>query len=232
MMSFVVKTNLTIKKILSQAFYLFSYLVPKNKKIWVFGAWDGKLYSDNSKYMFEYVIKTDPRIKPVWITRNKDVLRYVRSIGFQCHMRFSLQGIMYSLRAGVAFIISSELSDISPFINRKRTKTIQLWHGLGPKLEKWKTDKGDLLLSGKSLKRHSEYYWMATSEKYIDVFHDLHSVPRNRFYITGYPRNDTLFYKPVNQWFETLRKQHPSSKFIIYIFSQTFCFTQSGSEFI
>ena len=30
-------------------------IIPKKKNLWLFGAWEGQLYADNAKYMFEYV---------------------------------------------------------------------------------------------------------------------------------------------------------------------------------
>ncbi len=45
-------------------------LIPKSKKVWVFGAWFGKKFADNPKYFFNY-IKNLPEgtIKPIWICK-------------------------------------------------------------------------------------------------------------------------------------------------------------------
>ena len=51
--------------------YWFSQLVPKKKKLWVFGAWNGKKYGDNSKYLFEYINLNGTEIRPIWLTQNK-----------------------------------------------------------------------------------------------------------------------------------------------------------------
>src|SRR5699024_4502199 len=55
-----------------------SFCIPKRKNLWVFGAWFGREYSDNTKILYEYVHEyTD--IDAVWITKNKHVLRQIIS---------------------------------------------------------------------------------------------------------------------------------------------------------
>ena len=192
---------------------LFSFIVPYKRNKWVFGAWSGKLFSDNSKYLYEYIVKNHPEIDAIWITRNKDVLRQLNLLNYKCYMRFSLKGIISALRAEAAFIISNEI-EISPFINRKRITTIQLWHGFGPKKESWAKEKH---LIQKRQNKFRDYIWMATSEKNIEYFSEIHSTPRENFYITGYPRNDNLFWRPTNAFFENLKIKYSSCKFIIYM---------------
>ena len=35
--------------------YLTATVIPKNKKLWLFGAWNGQKFSDNPKYIFKYI---------------------------------------------------------------------------------------------------------------------------------------------------------------------------------
>ena len=55
----------------------FIYRINKNidrdKYLWVFGCWGGMKYADNSKYLFEYIVKNYPQIRAVWITINSDI---------------------------------------------------------------------------------------------------------------------------------------------------------------
>lgn len=44
----------------------------------MFGSWFGELYEDNSKALFEYVNKKDKKIKPIWISKNKRIIEYLR----------------------------------------------------------------------------------------------------------------------------------------------------------
>lgn len=58
-------------------FFNICKIIPKNKKIWIFGAWQGDKYSDNSRYFYEYLMKKnlDKELKIIWITCNKDILK-------------------------------------------------------------------------------------------------------------------------------------------------------------
>ena len=194
-----------------------SYLFPKDKRLWVFGSWEGNLYSDNSKYIFEFVCKNHPEIHAVWITKSKSICEYVRSKGYPAYTRYSLKGIMYVLTAAVGFIISDEKRDISPFINRKLTKIIQLWHGIPAKAFAWKDDKGKNIFRGGNAERMASYYWASTSPKYSEYMSEATLAPLSHFFITGYPRNDAFYSKPRNDYFEELKTRWMGSKLIIYM---------------
>lgn len=102
-------------------------MVPRKKDVWVFGAWYGKRYSDNSMYLFEYVNAKDNEINAIWITKSKVVYEHVNNQGYKCFMARSLSGMYYCLRAKYV-IVSSIKKDVNHlFING--AKTIQLWHG-------------------------------------------------------------------------------------------------------
>ena len=201
-----------VKKFVTSLTPKISVLFPKKKKLWVFGCWFGRLYSDNSKYLFEYINKLYPDIDCVWLTRLEEVQKVVRSKGFKCYKRFSLKGLICALRAEVAFTTSDEITDLSPFISRKYTKVIQLFHGIA--------GKGfNIFLSEKdsinTKKRFQQYFWMATSQKYIEEFSKHYSITQDRFTITGYPRNDTFVYKPTNTYVEQLMEKYQNFKFVI-----------------
>ena len=54
--------------------YFISFLTPRNKKMWIFGSWDGMVFSDNSKYFFLYVSnknKKQKNIRGIWLSKNK-----------------------------------------------------------------------------------------------------------------------------------------------------------------
>lgn len=43
--------------------YYISLLVPRCPHIWILGGWDGERYSDNSRYLFDYVVEHLPAIR-------------------------------------------------------------------------------------------------------------------------------------------------------------------------
>lgn len=203
-----------MKRIITKGLYLISGLIHKKNDLWLFGAWEGKSYSDNSKYMFEYVKKYHPEIKAVWMTKNKKLIKTMRENGHLCYHKWSIGGIWMAFRAQVAFETEGD-GDVSSFLNK--TKIIQLWHGLGIKAFKWRNEEGHLMFSPELVERHKQSFWMTTSELYNQVLNELLDVPYDHMCITGYPRNDSFIIKPQNDYFEKLRKTYPEKKVIAYL---------------
>ena len=46
-------------------------LVKRKNNVWIFGAWAGQNYSDNTKYLFEYVNEHQKDIRAIWITKSE-----------------------------------------------------------------------------------------------------------------------------------------------------------------
>ncbi len=108
--------------------YFLSILIPKNKNIWVFGSWFGMRYSDNSRYVFEHVLKHEKNLRPIWLSHNKSVIQLLRNKNFEAYPINSIKGFWYTCRASAA-IFSVNLSDINQLGSRKLLK-VQLWHGI------------------------------------------------------------------------------------------------------
>lgn len=186
--------------------YWLSLLIPKNKNIWMFGAWMGEKYADNSKYLFEYVNKEHGDIKCVWITNNKKVIKDLRAKGYLAYAKYSIPAIYYGIKASCSIFVHSNEADVMPFINNGKTKLIQLWHGfplkkIGLDDHKFTTKEGKI-----------KYLWVKKlifpfiiekydlicssseedKEKFITAFNNKNIV------ITGYPRND-IFYKELSK---------------------------------
>ena len=212
----MIKMNEKIKDVLINLATGITGLIPKKKNLWLFGAWQARLYADNSKYLFEYINSNHQEINAVWLTREKSVVAEVRARGYKCYTMSSLKGLWFAARAEAVFETEGDW-DVSPIINKNKTKVIQLWHGIAGKAASWKDDKGNDLWSEKVAKRFQAYYWMASSDKYIDVLSGITTAPRERFYVTGYPRNDSFVTKPKNEYFEKLMVQSNQCKWIIYM---------------
>jgi len=117
-------------------------LVPRNKKIWIYGSWLGYKYQDNSKYMFEYVNKTNSGIKHIWITKNKNIVNYLQRKGYEAYYYLSLKGLYYQIRAGVVFFTNSH-HDINDLNLISGAYKVSLWHGMPLKRLYW-DDRVDL----------------------------------------------------------------------------------------
>ncbi|GAB6077191.1 CDP-glycerol glycerophosphotransferase family protein [Desulfurobacterium crinifex] len=183
--------------------YWLSFIIPKDKNLWVFGAWFGERYADNSKYLFEYVNKYHPEIKAVWLTSNRKTFEIVKNKGYNVLKISSLKGIVYSLRAKVG-IISTGLRDINMYLTGNM-QIVQLWHGTPLKRIMFDdkvtfrpptTFKKILFLVFPFLKKnlyYSDALLIATSEEVRKKISSAFRVPLERVKVTGYPRNDSFF---------------------------------------
>lgn len=175
-------------------------LIPKSKKVWVFGAWFGKKFADNPKYLFNYIKKLpEGSIKPIWICKDHELIKVVTSkyhnnIDIYHHM--SLLGIYYQLTASVTFVGHSISSDLNPWFISFSTKRIQMWHGIPLKkigfddelsTRTWHKSKFFKLLS-------NDYYdYILSSGNLVStLFSSAFDIPLNKIVETGFPRNDGL----------------------------------------
>ena len=105
-------------------------LIPsRNKKIWLFGGWEGHKYDDNSRFLFEYV-NGKKGVQAIWLSNDEDVVEKVRETGRKAFLSSSIKGKYYSIRAGVA-VYSHGLMDFGHFPLIGGAKVISLWHGVG-----------------------------------------------------------------------------------------------------
>ncbi len=203
------------KKILRLFLYFFSNVIYKltflfktDKNIWLFGAWFGDKYSDNSKYLFEYLLKLkDDNIKVYWITKNKAIFKELKNKNIPVLYMYSVNGIMYTLKAGV-IIMSTSYHDINKhfLINRKNKLRIQLWHGVGNKRIGFNTKEEFSGLKFFDLKTKifpffNNYDYdivISTSDLTKKRFSTSFNIPLEKVPITGYPRNDIFFNKNPN----------------------------------
>lgn len=110
--------------------YLSSFIIKRNPDLWVFGSWNGQLYNDNSKYLFEFIINEKKDINAIWITKNKKLLKKLKSNGKPALYCYSLKGIYIQLRAGACFFTQSHRLDLLGAAVAKEALLFQLWHGM------------------------------------------------------------------------------------------------------
>ena len=199
-------------------------LIPKNSYIWIFGAWYGKKYSDNSRQLFEYVHSNHPEIQCIWLTNERSIVRNLRQSGYKSYLRYSLPSIYYSLIAGIN-VVSSGKKDINQYWI-SGSKTIQLWHGNPLK---------KICLDDKYSKVHSFYYKkiiksffpfqyeynfdyvVSNAEIFTEIMGSAFGVKNDKVLLTGCPRND-LFYRKEDFLEKTLQSvNHTKAKRIIYL---------------
>lgn len=202
------KLKLIVELFVQGLIYLLAKIVPKRKHIWVFGAWYGKKYSDNSKAFFEYVTSKQNHIHAVWITKDKYLLNELKTKNINAAYHFSIRGIYYQLRSEFAFVCQALPDDLfSPAIGKK-TKVVNLWHGLPLKKIMYDTfdapNTGNNIF-GKLVTMLTPYnkirndYLIATSQETQKTLSKAFKVSRDNTLISGFPRNDALIsYKARN----------------------------------
>lgn len=123
-----------IKNVNSWFSYWLFALVPKKSNLWVFSGFFKTNYMDNTKYLYEHILKKHPEIEVVWLTKNKDIFRQLQQQKMPVLKMKSLKGIWTMARAQVAFSDHFKMSDYdNRFGFNARTKFVNLWHGVGLK---------------------------------------------------------------------------------------------------
>jgi CDP-glycerol glycerophosphotransferase (TagB/SpsB family) len=197
-MSKLIKLITTLVKLFV---YGFAHLVPKQKNLWVFGAWFGQRYSDNPKAFFEYINENQKHIQAVWITKDPDIVAQLKQNGHSAYLETSYCGLLMQFRAEFAFVCQSLHDDLYPACISKKTKVVNLWHGLPLKKIMYdvfgeQTDEKNIV--GKLFDFISPYekirndYLLATSTETQNTLSKAFRLPKDRVLITGFPRNDVF----------------------------------------
>lgn len=180
-------------------FRALSWLVPKQDNLFIFGSNEGKHYSDNSRSLFEYIQANDNSIRAVWFTNSKDVYNEVeKKHPGKVVMSPSLRASFLYLRAGQA-IISFGYQDLCKMPWIPSIKINQLWHGvplkkIGLLRAKNKTDEDYGQSSRLFLQWCGKVDRFFVASEYEKENHSVaFSIPKDRFVITGNPRNDRLY---------------------------------------
>ena len=167
----------------------------RNKRIWVFGAWEGMKYDDNSKYLFEYVLKYNKEIRAVWLSDNDAVVSKLRAKGHLAYLNKSLRGKWMQLRAGMAHYTNA-LIDFGTFPLVGGAIVATSWHGNGFKKIYNSKYHGFSLILKKTLDYVFSWTYrdlsFVTSDQGRKLFEESFTLNPDKIFITGQPRNDAL----------------------------------------
>ena len=172
-------------------------LIPfRNRTLWVFGALEGKKYDDNSKYMFEYMLKEHGEdFRCVWLTNSAETMKMLRSLGMESFLNCTWSGKWLQMRAGVAFYTHG-LMDFGLFPLVGGAEIVALWHGMGFK-QIYNGKYHGIKLKFKRFLDHL-FSWTyrtvtpVTSLYMVDWAQRMFTLNPNNIFITGQPRNDAF----------------------------------------
>lgn len=184
---------------------LFNIFIWRDKGVWLFGSWMGQKFSDNSRYLFQYLHENLEQYslkKVVWVTNEQSVVEELSLLGYEVYPMKSIKGKYYHLKAGVHVICNSSANrnnqnDIDTYLSFGAIK-IQLWHGVGIKAVgymkngiddsiKQRIIDGFLMPYGKPGMWGKSYHLATSRENERVAMLDFH-VPQERIIIANYPR--------------------------------------------
>ena len=216
-------------------FVFFHHLIIGRKSnLWLFGSWRGEKFSDNSKALYEYVLKNEKDIHPIWITKNKKVYESLKTKHYPVMMKSSLKATYYMLRAGFCCGSLSATTDVfgSKAWLGYGIKAFYLTHGMPSKHSgydepKMKTKK-ELIARKQPLwlriyfgmfpqKNPRKLYTISTSDFFVPFLESCTLTPRQNIFVTGTPRLDILFSQEQDPYIADIRRKYPTAKLIIYM---------------
>lgn len=206
------------KHLLGNILYFISYIIPKSKKVWVFGSWGGQQFADNPKYFYNYV-KRNKNIKPIWLSENHELIKKLKVKGILAYHTYSFLGIWFSSRASIG-VVSHGLIDINRYACA-RMKIIQTWHGI-PMKPVLLSDKKEIAVKKRKMLLKLMFFFpflkkellfdrnfiICSSSSHVEnllkkIFGNnspLHNVGFPRLDGLFKPKNDTLIYQIINNY--------------------------------
>lgn len=183
--------------------YWLSFLIPRNKNIWLFGSTFGKRFADNPRYFYLYLNQCKKaKIRAIWISHDKKIIKFLNNNDYEAYYYLSVKGIWYCLR-GKVYIFDNYSKDINFWTSGGAMK-VNLWHGVGNKKINF-DNKHDIVRHPNTLwekfilfpRRLSDekpsHYILATSPLVAKIFAHAFQVQNNHVIIEGYPRNEVLY---------------------------------------
>lgn len=191
--------------------WIIKWFIPKKPNLILFQAANYDVYSDNARYLFEYMSYNSNK-KCYWITRNYNLEKYLFSKNLKYVHHPSFKSIYYFLRCDI--IISGETSPPSGngFLGHFSFK-INVSHGFGPR--SINSPDGKMYKSAKSVcNALNKFDVMGFSSLFTRnlIGKGLFLLPEAKTIVTGLPRCDHLLDKQLCD-FEVLNKKYCREKF-------------------
>lgn len=166
----------------------------RDETIWVFGARNGAAFVDNAKYLYLHVASHHPEIRPVWLSKNEDVVEALREAGYEAYHAHSPRGMYLNLRAGVV-LLTHRFNDVNLWCSGG-AMVVMLWHGSPLKTIGWDAEIRDAPRLMRTANRYVSRQidcLTVTADALIEPFVSGLRIDPDRIVVTGYPRNDVLF---------------------------------------
>lgn len=199
-------------------------IIPRKKDVWVFGAWNGYRFSDNSRYLYQYVLGNHPNIKCIWITRDHKIKKEVNQKGGLAYLVRDFKGIYYCLIAENVFLTSGK-KDVN-YLCINGANQIQLWHGsplkkigLNDRFADYNSflKRNILAVIFPFLYEFNVDYTLSNAPIFTDKMASSFNIPVVRVLETGCPRNDIFFSREQDIFNKGLRQKFRGCRLIYYL---------------
>ena len=196
--------------------FLFSFLFPRKKNRWIFGA--GNNFTDNTKYLYLDIISNHKDIDAIWITKNKELVKFLQSKMLPVEYKYSFKGIKYLFTANV-YCVSNYLNLLKneftlPLCTIGRAKYVQLWHGVGIKNVLFA--RNDDLTASKLKHPFLKWFWtpfhlnvlikpslfLSTSKNMTEHFIKCFRLNPKNIIISNYPRCEVFEINKNKEYFK------------------------------
>ena len=210
-----------IMKLIDWIVMLFTMVLPRDKRMILFGAWWGNKYDDNSRALFEYTIKNRKDIKAYWMTPNKSIINKVKELGYPVVYSKSLRGIYLASRANYVCYCTS-CGDIGKNLRKYLggCVIVNLWHGVVTKKIMYddqitRKKKGIVGRINVQSERYVNKKWfvVCTSDIYYPIFRSAFRTTIDKILNLGQARNDYFFMDTPNKYKEAFA----GKKIIVYM---------------
>ena len=194
------------------------FFIPKKRNLMVFSSWFGNNYSDNTMYLYEYLLKSKEYCV-MWLTRNLDVYEELKNNGKPVRMLNSISGLWYQIRAKYLFS-TIQLNDFNRYF-LSNCIYIDLDHGIPFKRAGYDIDKANSAKDERLdnlFKKFVHYYSTATSYLSALMIRQSYHTPMNKILLCGKPREDLFFNKELQKGLnDSLRKIIGARRAITYM---------------
>ncbi|WP_270317738.1 CDP-glycerol glycerophosphotransferase family protein [Lactococcus petauri] len=212
-----------IRTIMHPFLFILGVVFKTNAKIVLFTSFKGKSYSDNPRYLFEYMRDSEQfsDYQFIWAFKKKQAIAGAKAVNFN-----SLQYYYYLSKAKY-WVFNSKMA---PYYYKKSDQVyLQTWHGVplkrlghdiidnGSTYYRSKQSYKQMVKSYDKDSRHWDYL-IASSPFSAHVFETAFAFPQQKMLKVGYPRVDCLTH-PDPARVEKLKKKYhlpPNKKIILY----------------
>lgn len=165
------------------------YIAPIDKEKILYMSYEGKKITCNPKYIYNYLIDKEKKLKHVWVLEEK---KNFSSNERTESVKKGTLSFYYHFLTSKVIISNASIPTYIPL--RKNQKYIETWHGGGAyKRTGLSYDQSDLQIKRLKLVAEEVTLFISSSEIFTETKSQNHLVDRDKFFEIGMPRNDVLF---------------------------------------